>query len=100
MKWQPGRQGTGYRKLPIFQISFADMYLIHYPVGAYVPTHTDVVEGKKHYRLNIILWGEDNFQGQTLFSTKRIKFFRPDLTPHNVDKVTKNRLVLSLGWAI
>ena len=98
MKWVQGRQGTGYRKLPLLHGKSWDSYLIDYPSQAHVPMHTDPVPGKQHFRLNILLWGEDNFQGQTIFSTKRIKLFRPDIVPHSVEKVSRRRIVFSVGW--
>jgi hypothetical protein len=105
MRWQVGRQGTGYHKLNLFQwgsgqLWGADCWLIKYPANASIPTHTDPVPGKRHYRLNILLRGEDKFKGETIFATKRIKFFRPDITPHSVEEVSKPRLILSIGWAI
>jgi hypothetical protein len=101
MKWQPGRKGTGYRKLVFWQNErlACDCYLIDYPPTTYVSTHTDPVPGKKHYRLNILLWGQDNFHGQTLFATKHIKLFRPDISPHSVEPVSKRRIIFSIGWA-
>ena len=100
MKWQAGRQGTGYRKLELFLYHNWDMYLIYYPPNTCIPTHTDKVLGKQHYRLNILLWGEDKFKGETLFATKRIKLFRPDIMPHSVEKVSSKRLVFSIGWVL
>lgn len=101
--WEEGRQGTGYRKLTLFRghrfLPF-DCYLIDYPVGSSVPTHTDPVEGKRHFRLNILLMGEDVYGGKSLFKTKHITFFRPDIMPHSVSTVSKRRLVFSIGWAI
>ena len=101
-KWEDGRQGTGYRKLKLFSSNFlgCDCYLIDYPPNTHIPTHTDPVPNKKHYRLNILLRGEDKFQGETIFSTSRIKFFRPDIMPHSVEEVSRRRLIFSLGWAI
>ncbi len=121
--WEEGRQGTGYRKLTLFRghrfLPF-DCYLIDYPVGSSVPTHTDPVEGKRHFRLNILLMGEDVYGGKSLFKTSslfardtssllsivcralrpHITFFRPDIMPHSVSTVSKRRLVFSIGWAI
>jgi hypothetical protein len=102
LNWQEGRQGTGYRKLTLWQSALlsCDGYLIKYPSHSHIPTHTDPVPNKKHYRLNILLKGEDKFKGDTIFSTKRIKFFRPDIMPHSVEEVAVPRLILSIGWAI
>jgi hypothetical protein len=100
--WEEGRQGTGYKKLALWQSSklSCDGYLIDYPPHASIPTHTDPVKNKKHYRLNILLKGEDKFNGQTIFSTKRIKLFRPDIMPHSVEEVSVRRIILSIGWAV
>lgn len=101
-KWTNGRQGTGYRKLTLLQSERfgCDCYLIDYPPHTHIPTHTDPVPGKKHYRLNILLWGQDNFRGETIFSTKRIKLFRPDISPHSVEEVSRRRIIFSIGWAL
>ncbi len=100
--WIPGRQGTDYFKLLLFNSEkhAMDCYVLRYPPHSHIPTHTDPVPGKKHYRLNILLKGEDKFRGETIFSTKRIKFFRPDITPHSVEEVSQERLILSIGWAL
>jgi hypothetical protein len=98
MKWEVGRQGTGYRKLRLAEGQNWDCYLIDYPPHTHIGTHTDPVPGKKHYRLNIMLWGEDNFQGDAIFSSKHIKFFRPDISPHSVGEVSRRRIIFSVGW--
>lgn len=100
MRWEKGRQGTGYMILKLFQGKSFDCYLIDYPADTHIPTHTDPLPGKKHYRINILLKGEDKFKGETIFATKRIKFFRPDISPHSVERVSKPRLILSFGWAM
>lgn len=100
MKWQPGRQGTGYSKLLLWQSKSSDCYLIDYPPHTHIPTHIDPVPGKKHFRLNILLWGQDNFRGKTVFSSKRIKLFRPDISPHSVEEVSRRRLIFSIGWIV
>lgn len=100
MKWVEGRQGTGYKKLLLAEGKSWDCYLIDYPPHTHIPTHTDPVPGKKHFRLNILLRGEDNFRGNTIFATKRIKLFRPDISPHSVEEVSTRRLIFSLGWVL
>lgn len=97
--WQDGRQGTGYRKLLIFQKWFFDCWIIDYPIGSFIPTHTDPVPGKKHYRLNIKLCGEDGFIGKNIFKFWGVYFFRPDIEPHSVAEVKTRRILLSLGFA-
>jgi len=103
MHWEAGRQGTGYRKLVLFRgrkwLPF-DCYLIDYPVGSSIPTHTDPVEGKRHFRLNILLRGEDKFNGDAIFKSRRVVFFRPDIMPHSVEQVSSRRLIFSIGWAV
>lgn len=57
-KWQSGRQGSyNYQKFPIWffrigKLGF-DAYILKYEANQVLPTHTDPVEGGKHYRLNI-----------------------------------------------
>ena len=93
MNWQEGRQKTGYFKLPLLSGKAWDSYILKYPVGSFIPPHYDKVEGKRHYRLNIVLWGK-------MFFEPRINFFRPDLVMHDVPKVWKPRYVFSIGWVI
>src|ERR1035438_10358800 len=99
-RWQKGRQGTGYDKLCLFQSKLfqCDCYLIDYPKNTSIPTHTDPVPGKRHYRINILLWGEDKFVGDALFKSKHITFFRLDIMPHAVSEVSTRRIILSFGW--
>ena len=101
-KWQRGRQEGGYRVLPFLIQKRFDLYLIDYPVGAYIPPHRDPNPNGKHYRLNItLLKGEGGkFRcRRSIYSSERVQFFRPDENTHYVTPVTKGRrLVLSLGW--
>lgn len=57
-KWQKGRQKTGYEKMllagAVWPIKF-DLYLLKFPEGCEVPSHTDDVKNGRHYRLNIVL---------------------------------------------
>ena len=101
-RWQKGRQGTGYDKLCLFQSKtlLCDCYLISYPPNTSIPIHTDPVPSKRHYRINILLCGEDKFVGKCIWQSRRIKFFRPDITPHSVDEVSMRRLMLSFGLAL
>ena len=92
MKWQEGRQKTGYLKLKLVGFKNVDAYILKYPVGSYIPPHTDPVEGKRHYRLNIVLWGK-------MFFEPRVRFFRPDVEMHSVPEVWKTRYVFSAGWS-
>jgi len=103
LPWQDGRQGTGYKKIRMFESKRlrADCYLLYYPTGTEIPVHVDRVLGN-HYRLNIILkqakaGGE--FQcAKNICSFWRIRFFRSDFG-HSVSKITSGyRLLLSFGW--
>ncbi len=103
MRWEAGRQGSGYRKLQLAQGSFWDAYLLHFPKGASVPSHMDPVSGKRHYRLNVLLCGQDNFKAQQTDNVWRLgpfTLFRPDLVKHHVKATDRTRLVLSLGCAL
>lgn len=105
-RWRPGRQGTGYRKLLLAQGRRWDLYLLDYPVGSYVPPHTDPADGKRHHRLNVRIWGEDTFRswdigsriGERPRSGSRFVLFRPDELLHAVDASPRRRVLLSLGW--
>lgn len=108
MKWEKGRQNSGYDKLKIFQIScpiLADLYLLRFPKGSYVKPHKDPVEGRRHYRLNIVI-KKAHIGGTFLCSTQildwgRIQFFRSDLAKHAVSPILKgSRYVLSFGVAL
>jgi hypothetical protein len=99
-KWQPGRQGTGYRKLLLAQGRRWDLYVIDYPPGSSIPTHVDPVPGRHHWRANLVLWGERIFQGESVLHAGPLVVFRPDVTPHAVARVGRRRVVLSFGVAI
>src|SRR4051812_25950819 len=94
--WQKGRQSTGYRIWPFVQLKWPikfDGYFIHYPEGSSVPGHRDPVPHGKHYRLNVELIKPRRGEGgtfncaDTIFSWKRLHFFRPDINFHYVTKV-------------
>lgn len=105
-RWEAGRQETGYEKMllcgAIWPIKF-DMYLLKFSVGSEIPPHVDPVTQGKHYRLNIVLKsaneGGEFICRNPIYETKRIKFFRPDLSEHRVTKIVKGtRYLLSVGW--
>lgn len=100
--WKPGRQGTGYAKLTLLSSSRLDCHVLRYLPGDCIPPHTDRLEsGKKHYRMNILLAGEDSFECSTLeFKWWRITIFRPDTYEHSVPAVKRKRLILSIGWSV
>lgn len=109
LNWEPGRQGTGYEKLKLFNrwkffSRFKwDLYLLRYTVGAGIPLHCDPVPNHKHYRLNVYLWnakagGVPEHDG-TIISNRFFTLFRPDLHTHSVTPVTAGvRYVLSFGF--
>ena len=102
--WEKGRQGTGYLKRILFQNSFSDCYLIKYPDKTFIPKHVDNVDGKRHFRLNIVL--KKPLSGgifkceKSILHTPRIILFRPDKYSHELTPVEGERLVFSLGLAI
>lgn len=106
LRWQEGRQKSGYDKMLLLHGMFPlpfDMYLIRYREGSYIPPHTDKVTTGKHYRLNIIIKkskeGGEFVCNNNIINTKRIKLFRPDLNEHSVTEVKKGRrYILSIGW--
>jgi hypothetical protein len=108
LRWLPGRQGTGYDKLPLASARWPlpfDVYLIRYREGSHVPPHTDPVADGRHYRLNIILTaaavGGEFVCADPLFATARVKLLRPDRSVHSVTPVERwRRLVLSVGWVL
>lgn len=107
MKWIAGRQPGGYLKLPLFRLRRlrTDCYLIRYPAGTGVRFHTDPVEGRRHYRLNVVLrrprsGGAFRMLGRPLLAFWRVYLFRPDRYAHTVETVQKGeRWVFSLGVA-
>ena len=108
LKWQSGRQSSGYEKLLLLTNPFIipfDCYLLRFREGAAIAEHTDPVDGKKHYRVNVILRaaieGGEFICNNTIINWSRLKLFRPDLAPHAVTPVSKGtRYVLSIGWVL
>lgn len=105
MRWEEGRQGSGYFKLKLFAFSRLDLYLLKFPKGSSIPPHVDQVTHGRHFRLNFIIsffhvGGEFNCK-DPIFETKRVKLFRPDISMHSVTRVQKGtRYVISLGWVL
>lgn len=104
LSWRPGRQGTGYHKMLIFQwrwFILFDLYLLRYLKGSFVPVHHDPVSGYRHYRFNFVLkqakrGGEFKSQ-HIVYQGNRMKIFRSDF-PHEVSMIDEGtRYVLSLG---
>lgn len=105
LRWQRGRQDGGYDKLLLFQSKRlrCDCWLIRYPIGAYIPPHTDpTVSGFAHHRLNLVI--KKSKQGGYFICDDewrkgRCFKFRPDIQVHSVTRVLgSNRYVLSFGW--
>lgn len=104
MKWQEGRQKTGYLNKKLFEstrFSF-DLYLLKFPENSYIPKHQDAVSSGKHYRVNLILKEAEGGEFKcknTILNWRFLKIFRPDINEHEVTKVTKGtRYVLSFGF--
>jgi hypothetical protein len=98
-RWEPGRQGTGYRKMRLAGGASWDLHLLDYPPGTSVPRHTDPVPGKTHIRFNLRLLGDDAFVGRPLLRVGRLVIFRSDRS-HAVRTVTRRRVVASFGIAV
>jgi hypothetical protein len=107
LKWQKGRQNTGYEKMLVCESYFPvpfDIYILRFNKGNEIPEHTDkVMQGFKHYRMNIILKhsieGGDFVCNNCIINNKYVKFFRPDINIHSVTKIIKGtRYVLSIGF--
>jgi hypothetical protein len=107
-RWQRGRQGSGYDKMLLLTAPWPlpfDSYLIRYPEGSSIPAHTDPVQQGRHYRLNVILKspksGGEFVCASPIYSSERIKLFRPDACEHSVTRVEGgSRYVLSIGWVL
>lgn len=108
LRWEKGRQNTGYDKLLLavnpFLVPF-DCYLLRFPEGSEIPAHRDAVKSGRHYRLNIVLKrspaGGEFVCTDPLFQTRRIKLFRSDISTHSVTRVLGgSRYVLSIGWIL
>ena len=108
LRWQRGRQGTGYDKMLLLTARWPlpfDSYLLRYPEGTEIPPHTDPVQQGRHYRLNLILKaprsGGKFVCASPLYASARIKLFRPDASEHSVTRVVGgSRYVLSVGWVL
>jgi hypothetical protein len=108
LRWERGRQGTGYDKLLLLAnpllVPF-DCYLLRYPAGTQIPPHRDPVAGGRHYRLNVVLWrsptGGDFICDTPIIHSSRFNLFRSDICTHSVTRVEGgSRYVLSVGWVL
>lgn len=81
-----------------------DAWLIRYADGSDgIPPHTDPVEGKRHWRINVVyqdcVSGGDLICPTALINWRRLKVFRSD-REHAVSPVVGGeRRVLSIGFA-
>jgi hypothetical protein len=105
LPWEQGRQGTGYNKIKLFESKKwrYDGYLLYYPEGSEIPSHTDPVAAGRHYRLNIMLKkakkGGEFICADPVFKCWRMSLFRPDVSPHAVSRIERGyRIMLSIGW--
>lgn len=105
-RWQKGRQNTGYDKMlvggGVWPCPF-DIYLLRFREGQGIPPHVDKVDRGEHYRLNIVLKapqsGGEFICSSPIYESRRINYFRSDVSEHAVSKVLKgSRYVLSIGW--
>lgn len=55
-RWNDGRQRSGYTVLPLFMSKRFDLYLLRYRKGDGIADHRDPVPGRRHFRLNWIVW--------------------------------------------
>lgn len=105
-RWRGGRQQSGYEKMLLLANPFLvpfDCYLLRFQPGAEIAEHTDPVDDKRHYRLNIIIRrarsGGEFVCADPIYENRRVKLFRPDRSPHSVTRVIEGtRYVLSIGW--
>lgn len=106
LRWQRGRQKTGYDKLLVLALRWPlpmDIHLLKYPDGVGIPPHRDPVPGQRHFRANLVLrksTGGGCFVCENpLFESERLNVFRSDLSTHSVEPIVgKARWVLSIGW--
>lgn len=82
-----------------------DAWVLKYPTGSEIPVHTDPVElGLEHHRLNTLVTEAEG--GELYIEGQRVPlvagdgyYFRPDLHPHYVTKITKGeRIIFSVGY--
>lgn len=109
MKWEKGRQNTGYEKLKIFQLLNIDCYILRYKEGDFIPTHKDPVPGRNHWRFNFVLKNAikggvfqyyDHSRNLWINPGRFVKF-RPDISEHRVTTIREgSRIVLTFGIAI
>jgi hypothetical protein len=107
--WEKGIVGTGFSIFTLVRIvkrtplPFA-VYLLRYPVGAFIPPHRDPLSKRRLFHLNIVLTkplGGEFVTESVIFRLGRFVFFRPDLSTHSVTPVLEGtRYVLLIGWTL
>lgn len=104
MKWDKGRQGTGYEKLTLlFSKRFkCDAYILKIPRGVAIPPHTDPVPNAKHHRVNITirgdLWMYTSGNEKVIRVGRWFSYFRPDVIEHSAGPVDSDTYLFSFGW--
>lgn len=106
LKWEQGRQNSGYDKLLLAtskRFGF-DLYLLRFHQNCVVPYHLDPASpGFHHHRINFTLiradeGGEQVTKGETQ-KWWRFEKFRPDIQQHGLRRVIKGKVyMLSLGY--
>lgn len=102
LKWELGRQGSGYRKMKLGQGRFWDLYILDYPPGIGIPEHSDPVVGKRHLRVNLALrTGRSVLSAEEMLFQigQRLAVFWSD-RKHSVTANESRRVVVSLGLAL
>lgn len=110
-RWVEGFHKTGYSILTLAWVTRKwspipfDCYIIKYPPGAHIPPHKDnAVKNKRHIRINVVLThpkGGEFVCENTIFRSKWLNVFRPDLETHSVTPtIGGTRYVFSVGCVI
>lgn len=108
LRWKAGRQNPNYKKMFLLGNPFVlpfDVYLLKFGAGAEIQPHQDQVNSGRHYRFNLIIrhakQGGEFMCPETIFESRSIKIFRPDIYEHAVTKVVSGvRYVISIGWVL
>jgi len=105
LRWQRGRQETGYDKMLLAASWWPkpfDLHLLRFRTGTHIPPHRDPTERGRHFRVNVVLRPADEGGAfvcdDTLVDLPRLKVFRSDLAEHAVTRIERGqRWVLSFG---
>jgi hypothetical protein len=105
-RWRKGRQDAQYEVLTFLRFGLkgygCDGHIIRYAGPVYLPPHVDPVDGKRHYRLNIVIGKKGRFDtAGSIFNWRgRVVLFRPDKCLHGLKLESGRRFVLSFGVAL